>query len=302
MGHHESRHSFFVGGLLVTVNNSFDCVQVKKDTVEYIDFTASVGQERNADIVIHIRYSRQDDFHAALDKQEIYVQKHSTFYKTSEGYLQLLYLNKDGKNPLWAVTINKVFSRFNYFIYSQDSEKIEAIDAGKLAVRSFLLQHSFIHHQGLIIHAAGGVIQGKGMVFSAPSGSGKSTLSRLLLQSPQNRLFSEDRLIVRLVDDKWEVWGSPWHGESMIAENKSAPLAALIFLRQAQGNGIIRLHPSVALRRLLQTASIPWYSEEWTSKGLSVCERLLQDIPVFELAFRPDHSAVQTVEHLASEL
>jgi hypothetical protein len=171
-----------------------------------------------------------------------------------------------------------------------------------LASSLFLLQHSLINHHGLIIHAAGGSVFGKGMVFSAPSGTGKSTLSNLLLQSPENLLFSEERLIVRSVENRWKVWGTPWHGEGHIARNEFAPLSALVFLRQSAKTEITRLSPADGLHRLLQTVSIPWYSKQWTEKGLALCERLIGDIPMFELTFRPDRSAVQAVERLAAEV
>ncbi|WP_417912250.1 hypothetical protein [Candidatus Electronema sp. TJ] len=140
------------------------------------------------------------------------------------------------------------------------------------------------------------------MVFSGPSGAGKSTLSLLLEQSPSNRLFSDERVIVRSLNDGWRVWGSPWHGTGNIARNENAPLSAIVFLRQAATSAVTELNPSAGLRRLLQVVSIPWYSKEWTSKGLAVCESLIQAVPMFELAFRPDQTATEAVERLAASL
>lgn len=199
--------------------------------------------------------------------------------------------------PLWIIETDAAFSRFAYFI-----DPARPVDPCKQVANRLLLSHSFIRHNGLIVHGAGGSVQGKGMVFAAPSGTGKSTLSHLLLTSSQNHLFSEERLILRSSHETWRVWGTPWHGTGSIARNESAPLSALLFLSQAATTSVCQLAPSQALRRLLQVVSIPWYSQEWTEQGLALCETLLQTIPAFELAFRPDQTAVQAVEQLACSL
>ena len=239
--------------------------------------------------------------YSVLDK--IFSLQRTDLNTTAEGYLQQFYLADDKKDLLWTVAINHAFSRFEYSLYPHNGKKKLAVtDPYGPILSLFLLQHSFIHHQGLIIHAAGGSIKGKGIAFTAPSGTGKSTLSQLLVQSPHNRLFSEERLIVRLVDKQWHVWGTPWHGEGNIARNESVPLSALVFLKQSQITKITPLSSSDGLHRLIQTASIPWYSVEWTDKGLVLCESLIKEIPMFELAFRPDQSAIEVVEHLAAVL
>ncbi|MCI5146050.1 MAG: hypothetical protein D3923_11090 [Candidatus Electrothrix sp. AR3] len=195
------------------------------------------------------------------------------------------------------------FSQFDYFGITQKIQLSSNLyQCVQHAANKFLLTHSFLNHQGLIIHAAGGSILDKGIAFAAPSGTGKSTLSQLLLAHSSNRLFSEERLIIRFVNDTWKIWGTPWQGSGNIARNASTPLSALLFLRQAQQTKITPLSPSTGLHQLLKVVSIPWYSKEWTNKGLTVCEALVQKIPMFELAFRPDQSAVQAVQELAASL
>lgn len=227
------------------------------------------------------------------------IDQRTNIQKTAKGNLQATYLAEDGKSILWSLVSNLYFSNFEYGL---SSEATEASDLFQLSFSRFLLQHTFINHHGLIIHAAGGSINGKGMVFPAVSGTGKSTLSHLLLPYPENQLFSEERIIMRRLDDGWHLWGTPWKGSGVIARNESAPLNALVFLSQAPETKITPLSTSAALRRLLETVSIPWYSQEWTDKGLAVCESLLRDIPAFELAFRPDETAVQAVADFAASL
>jgi hypothetical protein len=232
-------------------------------------------------------------------EKKIFSERVCSLYRDTKGFFQLLNYSKNKQHLQWKICIDPEFSIFEYQI---SPEAAKNTDFHNLIFNRFLLQHTFINHNGLIIHAAGGSIHGKGMIFPAVSGTGKSTLSHLLLPFSENQLYSEERIIMRKMNDGWHLWGTPWKGTGVIARNESAPLSALVFLSQAPQTTISELPPSSALRRLLETVSIPWYSQEWTDKGLAICESLLRDIPAFELAFRPDQTAVQAVADLAASL
>ncbi|CAK8717287.1 hypothetical protein GCAAIG_06715 [Candidatus Electronema halotolerans] len=291
--------SYSLGGLPVQISAGSYC-NLKEEGKEYDSFLDQnhSGKYIQAKIQIDFKLSRQYDAEKAA-KNKIYSQHQINLYAAANGGLELQYL-KDGKaDILWHLAVDSEFSIFEFFLSPHDEKKN---DCYRLAFNRFFLQHTFINHHGLIIHAAGGSIHGKGMVFPAVSGTGKSTLSHLLLPFPENQLYSEERIIMRRMNDGWQLWGTPWKGTGVIARNESAPLSALVFLSQASQTKISELAPSAALRRLLETVSIPWYSQEWTDKGLAVCESLLLDIPAFELAFRPDQTAVQAVADLAALL
>lgn len=287
------------------VDSSISSDLLGEEPPEYLTFLCP-SDSFGADIQIRMGTEESSPEEAVVSAAEtlVFSEKYYRIHEVLNGFQVLRYGVQQQRTPYLTIKTDLQFSDFTYCFHRTSccSEKKQAVFPAGSALDLLLLKHSIINHQGLILHAAGGSVQGKGMVFSGRSGIGKSTICRLLSQSQGNILFSEERIIIRSHDTGWKVWGTPWHGESKIALNESAPLGTLVFLRQARKTTITSLHPSEALRRLLQTASIPWYSEEWTNKGLAVCETLLQDIPIFELAFRPDHSAVQAVERLAGEL
>ena len=291
----KDRFIYSIGGIIFSLESDFPV------TAEKRFFTEGLSCPADRNDILSVRITSCLRAYSKIDK--IFSLQRTNLYTTEEGYLQEFYSTDDKKDLLWTVAVNRTFSQFEYVLHPhQDGRVFPVTDPYGSVSGIFLLQHSFINRQGIIIHAVGGSIQGKGIAFAAPSGTGKSTLGRLLLHSPENRLFSEDRLIVRSMNDQWHLWGTPWYGEGDIARNESAPLAAFIFLRQSKKNKINKLSSSDGLPRLLQTVSIPWYSEEWTSKGLALCELLLRDIPVFEFAFMPNQTAVQAVERFAAEL
>lgn len=286
-----------IGGLSFYIKNINFSGEISSPSDEDSDFVARYGDERN-EIFVYLSVSHPCDIRR-FDLKKIFTQHRMVFYASANGYFQMFYKTEHLIDKIWDLVVNFDFSHFQYYVRANSGEEINPC---RLATSIFLLQHSFIARNGLIIHAAGGSIQGKGIVFAAPSGIGKSTLSRLLSFSPSNRFFSEDRLIVRSADDVWHVWGTPWPGSGGFVRNESAPLSALIFLSQAAETTVSRLSAAAGLRRLLQVVSIPWHSQEWAGKGIAVCESLVQAVPMFELAFRPDQTAVQAVERLAAAL
>lgn len=291
---------FFLGGLSVKITAKLFCIiDFLSEAEDGKIFLKASKKIANSDQDVYVNFISLQSDHLQSVVKEIFLERRLSLCKTAKGKVQILNYSENGHDLMWSLTANVNFSCFTY---SLSEKAIDYIYIYNLLINRFFFQHTFINHHGLIIHAAGGSIHGKGMVFPAVSGTGKSTLSHLLLPFPENQLYSEERIIMRRLDDGWHLWGTPWKGSGVIARNESAPLNALVFLSQAPETKITPLSTSAALRRLLETVSIPWYSQEWTDKGLAVCESLLRDIPAYELAFRPDETAVQAVADFAASL
>ncbi|MCI5224041.1 MAG: hypothetical protein D3924_15565 [Candidatus Electrothrix sp. AR4] len=297
---HPADFSYLIGGLCINVENRIYSNVLKGVPVEYLDFFSPFDFSKS-DLQISMEYA--SDACLPVPQDIIFSAQYFKIQKVVHGFQVFRYGTDQPEMPYLMIQADSKFSKFQYYFYPYhlSSDKTLATLACMSAADALLLQHCFINHQGLIIHAGGGSIQGRGIVFTGPSGAGKSTLS-LLLQSSENRFFSDERLVIRSLDDAWNLWGTPWQGTGNIACNESVPLSAVVFLRQAKETKITHLTPSVGLRRLLQVVSIPWYSEEWTNKGLTICESLIQEVPMVELAFRPDQTAVQAVEEFAAGL
>jgi hypothetical protein len=163
-----------------------------------------------------------------------------------------------------------------------------------------LLAMYLLGRRGLIAHAAGMLVHGRGVALVGVSGAGKTTFSRLAAGRRGWTPFSDDRVIVRVADGRATVFGTPWPGEGEIAVNESGPLDALLFLEQAETTAVRRLAPGEALARLVRAASVPWYDEGYVGDTLDACGQLVRSVPTAVLAFRPDVGAVEAVErHLA---
>ncbi|MCI5138668.1 MAG: hypothetical protein D3922_09715, partial [Candidatus Electrothrix sp. AR1] len=292
--------SFCLGGLTVNTENRIEHSLLLDGAPEYASFLCSAA---SSDADIQITMKNSSDSFGMTAGNSLFSADNLEVRTCEDGY-QILRYWSEKQRPFASILTDNSFCQFDYCFYPDaiPVPKSRVVDPWKAAIDAVLFQHIFINHSGVIIHAGGGSVQGKGMIFAGTSGAGKSTLSELLCSSPDNQLFSDERLVIRFSDHKWNIWGTPWQGTGNIARNETAPLSALVFLKQAERTKINELTPSQGLHRLLQVVSIPWYSEKWTNKGLAVCEPLIQDIPMFELAFRADETAVQAVEELASGL
>jgi hypothetical protein len=155
--------------------------------------------------------------------------------------------------------------------------------------------------RGLILHAAGAIVGGRGVAFAGVSGAGKSTLTSLAAERPGWAPLSDDRVIVRTGGVAPRLWGTPWSGEGRVAEHRCAEMAWLLFLEQGANHEIRALTPAQALPRLFQTASLPWFDPEHIGTALAACESLVQAIPCAVLTFRPEIGAIEAVERLLGQ-
>lgn len=150
---------------------------------------------------------------------------------------------------------------------------------------------------GLVVHGAGAMRKGVGLAFPGFSGAGKSTTMRLMRGWPGVTGLSDDRVVLTTEGEPM-VLGTPWSGDERVAENAGAPLKALVFLHQAPENRLIRIDAHRALPQLLRTACVPWFDEEGTAEGLSVCGALVGKTPTYELHFRPEREALSVLDAL----
>ncbi len=142
----------------------------------------------------------------------------------------------------------------------------------------------------LLLHAAGILWRGKGLVVSGHSGAGKTTVSRLSLG--YGELFNDEMVIVDLSGQQPMLLSTPFLGRKTPPElvrriNRAAPVNALLLLAHAPIFELRQLGPSEAVMELLQTdiAAV----ERLTSAAvwMAVVEQLVHSVPVYQLRFRP---------------
>ena len=148
------------------------------------------------------------------------------------------------------------------------------------------------HRGGFIVHACGWSANGKSVLFPGVSGAGKTTLCRQLMAAGRGGILSDDRVILRAGVKGFDAWGTPWPGDAKQARNESAPLAAVCFIEKSPDHRLTPIPPAEALRRLMEAASVPWFSPDLRDRVLPLAARLVETVPAFRLGFRPDPGVV----------
>ena len=146
--------------------------------------------------------------------------------------------------------------------------------------------------ESLLVHASLVRHKGKGYAFIAKSGTGKSTqVSSWLRYIPDCDLMNDDNPIVRIVDGKAFIYGSPWSGKTPCYRNVKAPLGALTRIDRAKVNSIERLSPVEAFVSVLPSCSSMKWDIDIYNKICNTVTRIIENVPVYTLHCLPDKEA-----------
>ena len=171
---------------------------------------------------------------------------------------------------------------------------------GDWVMRSFGLNDALMlifafagsYRQTMLIHASCIMLDGVGYPFIAQSGTGKSTHSSLWLKHIEGtELLNDDNPIIRIIDGKPYIYGSPWSGKTPCYRNRQARLGAVTRIDRAPQNSIERLKPVKAFASLLPAcSSMKWDSTIYRNLGDAVT-RIIETTPVYTLHCLPDQEA-----------
>ena len=159
------------------------------------------------------------------------------------------------------------------------------------------LEASLLHFNSIILHASFIKWNEKGIIFTAPSGTGKSTQAALWEEYKDAEILNGDRVALRKINGVWKAYGLPYAGTSGIYRNESAPLMAVVALRQARENRIRRIKGSEAFYYLYPETMIHRWDSDFENQATKLLLDILGIIPVFLLECRPDREAVKTLEN-----
>jgi hypothetical protein len=119
-------------------------------------------------------------------------------------------------------------------------------------------------------------------------------------------VFNDDKPALRRLDDRWFAYGTPWSGKNHINRDVKVPLAGICFLKQGASNRIRRLPSLEALQRILPQTLRKRLLPEEGSLLLCHVDRLILEVPVFELENRPEEAAAllsyETMRRAAEDL
>lgn len=164
----------------------------------------------------------------------------------------------------------------------------------RLRLAAFLgLEQVLLEHDVFQLHASVIALNGQGILFCAPSGTGKSTQAELWHRLRGAEILNGDRGMIRRFPESFQVYGSPYAGSSEIYTNLRVPIRALVVLSQAPQNHLERLEPGRAFAKLFRECTVPSRDEDTLQKVTELLTQLINRVPIYHLACRPDSDAVE---------
>jgi len=239
------------------------------------------------------------------ETQNIFITYHFTEHrenwrliKKSRSYI---YNSPIGQQTMF---INKAFDRVTAYLLSKKdkdwSQYITAIVYDFLQV--LLINYFALNKKGIFVHSIGMKdLGGKGLLFAGKSGAGKSTAARLWYKHSRVMVLNDDRIIVRRLNGKFLIYGSPWNGEFndyLKSHIESAPLDKLFFIYHASQNTIQHISKKQAFSLLYPAIFPTFWDKARLENVVSFCQDLVKDISCFKLGFVNDKSIIKFVRKI----
>jgi MoaA/NifB/PqqE/SkfB family radical SAM enzyme len=154
--------------------------------------------------------------------------------------------------------------------------------------------------------------EGCGLLFVGHSEAGKSTTVKLIQDRAE--ILCDDRNIVRregrsegsrrgdCEQGRFRVYGSWSHGEVPLVSASSAPLRAILFIKQSSDNRLVPVtRRGEALKRLLACVIRPLETVGWWQKTFTVVEALAREVPCYVMEFDKSGRIVEQILDLAAD-
>ncbi len=253
------------------------------------------------DILLQVRYG---DLPALPPESEaLQTGAHRwSLHRHRDGYAIPLFLG-DHHHPHRMAVMNRSFTAGDLFIQREQPGSVnpkEQVIIDPLlfpTVEVLMLNYLAKGRQGVIIHSLGLDEEDRGLLFVGVSGAGKSTMANLW-QGSGAVLLSDDRIIVRRQDDRFMMYGTPWHGDANIASPEAVPLDRIYFLSRSSENQVRPVSTMEAVTQLMVCCFPPFYDQQGMAFVLEFLSQIAAEIPCFELGVVPDTKIVEFVRGL----
>ena len=212
------------------------------------------------------------------------------------------------KTPDFVITVGysgeKMQNGFSNANRSGSSVRIEFAESyrGKISAKNALEEAGIFRmlakRGGVVLHSSYVLTkQGEALLFSAPSGTGKSTQAELWRKFAGAKVINGDRALIK-AQNGVTANGIFFSGTSGICENVTAPIRAIVLLRQSEKNEIRSVSGKEAFMRLLPQCSYYPDEEENLRLVTGILAEIISAVPIYDFGCVPEKSAVTALNEV----
>ncbi len=209
-------------------------------------------------------------------------------------YLIALQNIERDKKPFVIVSADRTFR--NFVIHDRPDRDNRIIPLRYPVEELVVIGHININRLGILLHSAGIALDGRGYLFSGTSGSGKSTIAEIWQQDGATTVLTDERVIIRDMENDLWAFGTPWHGTAGIHRNMGVPIDKIFFIEHGKENRAHLISRKDALNRLIVRCFPAFWNRDGMEFVLELCERIVTETKCYELQFVPDSSIIDFIK------
>lgn len=215
-------------------------------------------------------------------------------YKDDRGYYRVFHDHKENDMPY---AIGRILSDTEEEIHYLTKCRM-SFSESQNTFSHIALEDLLLRRDAVILHASYIDTMYGGILFSGPSGIGKSTQADLWCRYRNAEQINGDRPILKREKNGWRAYGSPYAGSSKCWLNRSSEIRAIVILKQGTECCIRKMDRAAAFRKLYEGMIVNVWNDEYVEKILSLVERLVTEVPVYQMICTPDERAVNELEYM----
>ena len=150
-------------------------------------------------------------------------------------------------------------------------------------------------YHGIMVHGLGIRYAGEGIAFLGRGGSGKSTLAGFYKKEKKAEILSDEHIIIRKINNKFFLYGTPWPGEGSRTCAQKAELKRLFFIEHRGKNEVLG---QAGLERFFPLLFISFWDKARVKASLSLCKEILHSLECKKLGFVNDSSIINFLKNM----
>lgn len=158
-------------------------------------------------------------------------------------------------------------------------------------------------YDGIVFHGSAVAVDGKAYLFTAKSGTGKTTHTNLWLKNIEGSyIVNGDKPVLRFINGRIFVCGTPWMGKEGCGCNTIVPLAAICLLNRCEYNSVFLTSFKNTYHRLIGQCYRP-PNGALLAKTIKLLERIGNCVRIYELNCNmEDDAAMVAFEGMTTEV
>ena len=162
-----------------------------------------------------------------------------------------------------------------------------------LSMQAYMFR--LVNTGNFMIHSAAVVHNNQGILFCGKSGAGKSTQANLWKEHLNSWVLNYDKPCVIQENGNAYVHGSPWSGKEALFLNKYVPLKAIVFVKQAKENNVVKLSAAQAYANIYLHNYVYPITQDIEEKYKDIINSIAITVPTYELSCDISENAVKVL-------